>query len=165
MVGLVGIVLATLVRPEAPTVGSDCEVLSTGLLREPIAAISSLAIVVAGWVVRHHRVVPGSALLLAGAASFAAHASAHPTARALDGILAAIALTVVAWSILSDRPDRRHLAMGVGLGAIGLGVWFLTRSHAPLCDAVGPWGHAMWHLVVAAATILTFIPSQATIDG
>jgi hypothetical protein len=160
LIGLVGVVAFAALRPGSPTTGSDCEVLSTGFLREPVAALSSVLIVVAGWVIARHRIAPGAALLLTGAASVAAHATAHPMARALDGIVAATAVIVVVWSLVSDPPDRIRLGAGIGIGSIGVAVWLLTRTDAALCDAVGPWGHATWHLLVAAAAAIALTPPR-----
>jgi hypothetical protein len=160
-----GIIWFGFLRPNEPTAGSDCELLSMGLLREPVTAISSVVIVVAGWVVARHRVAPGVTLLLAGAASVASHATAHPTARALDGVLAVAALAVIVGSILSDRPDRTRLGVAVVFGSIGIVIWVLTRTGAALCDVVGPWGHATWHLLVATAVVVTFVPVRRPTDG
>jgi len=113
--GSVWVLLFVAARPEVASIGSDCEVLAAGLVREPVAAVSSLAIVAAGWFVARHRPAPGLAILLAGAASIAAHASAHPTARALDGILASVAGGAVVWSVLRERPSARRVGVGIGI--------------------------------------------------
>ena len=161
MLGTFAVAVFWVIRPDLPTAGSDCEVLSTGVLREPVAAISSLAIGLAGWFVVRHRTLPGVALILAGTASFTAHASAHPTARALDGVLAAFAVVAVIWSIVSEPPGRRRLAAGLVVGTVAIVVWVLTRSDAVLCDTVGPWGHATWHLLVAIAASVVLVPREA----
>jgi hypothetical protein len=151
-------------RPDSPTVGSDCEVLVAGVLREPVAAVSSLAITAAGWVIARHRAIPGVALLLAGLASLAAHGTAHPTARVLDGIAAGVAAAAVVWSVVTDRPDRKSLGPGILIGLVAVAVWLLTRTGAPLCDAVGAWGHAAWHVLVAAAAVAALGESRADSD-
>lgn len=152
--GLVGLVAFVVLRPDAPSAGSDCEVLSTGWFREPVASLSSLAIVAAGWWAAIRRPIAGSAVLLAGITSLAAHSTAHPTARALDGIVATLAFVTVLVSLVRSRPAPVQLVAGVLVGCLAVVAWVLTRTDATLCEAVGPWGHAVWHVLVALGLIL-----------
>lgn len=154
MFGLVGLVFFVVLRPESPTAGSDCEVLATGWLREPLATVSSLAIVAAGWWAARHRPIAGTAVLLAGLASLAAHATAHPTARVLDGLVASMAVVVVVVSLVRTRPTALRLLGGAVVGGLAVAVWVLTRTDAALCSTVGPWGHAAWHLLVAGGVVV-----------
>jgi hypothetical protein len=158
VVGAGIVVVFGAMRPDAPSPGSDCEVLSSGFLREPVTALAALAIVLAGWIAAAHRPVAGSTVMLAGWASIAAHATAHPGARALDGLTAALALIAIVWSIASDPPSRTRLIVGAGVFVAGLFVWVLTRSDGVLCDATGPWGHAGWHLLASFAVLIVSRP-------
>ena len=92
-------------------------------------------------------------MLIAGAASFAAHASAHPLARALDGILALVAVTLVALTLIAMRPGWRQIAPALAIAAAGLTIWAVSRTGAMLCDGLGAAGHATWHILIAVAVV------------
>lgn len=151
---LVGVVVFVLIRPLAPTMGSDCEVLSIGLLREPVNALSALAIVAAGWVVSRQQVAAGSALVVAGAASVAAHGSANAMARTLDGVMALVALVVICLTVVRIGPGRRRVVGAISVAIASLVLWALSRSAGPWCDALGPSGHAGWHIGMALAAVI-----------
>jgi hypothetical protein len=134
--------------------GSDCEALRSGLLGQPVNAVSSLAYVAAGlWVLRRGGPAgPAVALALVGAGSVLYHGPMPPGAGLVhDGSIAALAGTaaVVAWR-------RRRLPRPPVLGVAALGaavaVNLLTRTDAPLCSPPSLLqGHGAWHVLTAVA--------------
>ena len=146
-------------RPDNPGPGNDCEAISTGLIRQPGNASTSVVLLLAGGVlarsVHKTRRLIGFALLITGTTSMLAHTTLHPWALTTDGLAVVIALVlgVLAVTGATIRPLLMIAAAVVGAAAISL--WVLSRSGRPLCDPDAMLtGHAGWHVLVALAAVV-----------
>lgn len=141
----------------------DCELISAGLVAQPVNTVSSLFFVVVAialW--RTAWRLESVAIFLAGVGSIWFHAAPSSAGEWLHdiGLYAAIAVAALAvWQRLSDG-EPPVLAFGVfGTGAM---VWFFSRSDGPLCDPGSLLqGHAVWHGLAAVAFWLLYTRRRA----
>lgn len=145
-------------RPADPGSSSDCEAIGEGLLRQPANTLSALALVAVGVglatsIGRPKRLV-GIGAATAGTTSALAHATFHPVALTADAVGVIVALLFVGGGVVTaDSLDWLPVGSAGALAAIGVAVWAFSRTGGPLCNpdaAIG--GHAVWHLLAAAAT-------------
>ncbi|HYZ99326.1 MAG TPA: hypothetical protein VE575_11285 [Acidimicrobiales bacterium] len=141
---------------------SDCEALHDGWLGQPVNALSSVAYVVAGAYVLWRGGPRASALALGlvgvGVGSVLYHGPMPPGAEvAHDGSIVALAVAVpLGWR---RRPLRWPPTAVLVTGAAAIAVNLLTRTGAPLCRPSSLLqGHAVWHVLTAAAIALWFAP-------
>lgn len=150
----------------------DCEAVSTGLLAQPVAALTSLAFVgAAGWLAarlpasgRERWAAGGYAVLLGlvGAGSFVYHGPQPTGAEVLHDIpVALVLLTGAAVPIARWARGRPPLAPGGSRFAraaaatltAGLAAYLLGRTGSPLCrpdSVLQP--HGLWHVLTAVAS-------------
>lgn len=150
---------------------SDCEALSSGLLAQPVAALSSLAFVgAAGWLAARlpaggsGRAAAGTyagLVGLVGVGSFAFHGPQGLGAEALHDVTIGLALGLAAGVPLSRWGRRRRIlrpgggrTARVGAAALtaGLAAYGVGRTGGPLCrpdSLLQP--HAAWHVLAAVA--------------
>ena len=151
----------------------DCERLHDGLIAQPVNTASALALVAVGaWLAgrglragarpaRPASVAFGVAVAAAGIGSVDYHGPGSPAARLLhDGGLYAV-VGLVAWREVARRARRERLVnraayrAALAVTAAGLACWWAGRTGGPLCDPDSPLqGHAVWHLLSAAALAL-----------
>ncbi len=152
---------------------SDCEHIADGLLAQPVAAVSSLAFVVAGGVVlwrtrglsggQHRAAVTYAGLLAAtGLGSAVYHGPQTAGAQLMHDLPIALlvgqAIVVPLARVRSRVPvvrpgGRRVAAVAAAAAAIGLAAYAAGRTGSPLCDPDAlAQPHAAWH--AAAATSL-----------
>lgn len=152
--------------------GSDCEAISDGLLAQPVAAVSSLAFVVAGgallWHVRglprKQRWAAGTyagLMVATGVGSVAYHGPQGPGAQVLHDlpiallVAEAIAVPVARrWArVPIVRPDRRRYVAVAAAAGVAAGVAFVAgRTSSPVCDPESLFQlHGAWHLTAAGA--------------
>lgn len=165
--------MTPLTAPERGLGASDCERIADGLLAQPVAALSSLAFVVAGGVVLwrtwglsggQRRAAAAYAGLLAATGLGSAVYHGPQTAGAqlmhdlpialLVGQAIVVPLARVRSGVPVVRPGgRRVVAVAAVAAAIGLAAYTAGRTGGPLCDPDAlAQPHAAWH--VAAATAL-----------
>jgi hypothetical protein len=150
----------------------DCERLHDGLVAQPVNTASALAYVAVGaWLIgrglrpgagpgRSATVGFGLAVAAAGVGSVDYHGPGSPAARLLhDGGLYAV-VGFVAWQEVARRVGRAHLApdrrvayrVALAAAAAGAACWWVGRTASPWCDPDSLLqGHAVWHLLAAAA--------------
>jgi hypothetical protein len=149
----------------------DCERLHDGLIAQPVNTASALAFVAVGaWLAGRGlraggpsgpvTVGFGLAVAAAGVGSVDYHGPGSPAARLLhDGGLYAV-VGFVAWREVARRVGRtrlgpgRRAAYGAALAAAAAGAacWWLGRTQSAWCDPDSLLqGHAVWHLLGAAA--------------
>lgn len=135
---------------------SDCELITSGVLAQPVNAVSSAAFLVAAVFVWRRHLLGGVALAAAGVGSVLGHGDLSPVpSLAHDvGLAALVAVVVVAlWRSRSTLPWPWMLAL-----AVGAFVWTVSRTDGPWCvEAAWIQGHAVWHVLAAigAAGIIT----------
>lgn len=137
---------------------SDCEILHSGVLGQPVNSLSSLAYVAAGAYVLRRGGPPGAALALGavGTGSLLYHGPMPPGAEVVhDGSIVALLAGVLVtarrrWPAVPRPPTLAIVAL-----AAGVLVNLLTRTGAPLCrpDSLVQ-GHAGWHVLTALAAAL-----------
>lgn len=154
--------------------GSDCEQVRDAVLAQPVAAVSSLAYVVAGGLLawwwrdlprRDRRLAFGYAGLLAlsGLGSVAYHGPQPAGAGAMHD-LPIVALLAVAAGVPAARAVRRRPVLGAGAGRslviaavaapVAAAAYLAGRTGSPVChpdSLVQP--HGVWHL--ASAIVLS----------
>ena len=168
-------------RPDQPGPGSDCELVTAGIFRQPGNASTAVVLLLAGVVLFYSTQISrrrmGAGMAVAGTASAFAHTTLHPWALAADGVAAVIAI-VLGVLALRDATIRPRLMIAAAiLGSAAITLWVLSRSLRPLCDPGAIFtGHAGWHLLIAlAATVAAASladrtspakdPSRSTLDS
>ncbi|MFV0316088.1 MAG: hypothetical protein ACK5O2_03890 [Microthrixaceae bacterium] len=168
--------LSAAVKSQTGTLGdSDCEALRSGLLAQPVNAVSSLGYVAAGaWFSTRITSLPrsqrpaagayGAALVLSGLGSVAYHGPQFSGAQWLHDlpIVALVALgagvpLVRAVRSCSAVPgaDRSKLSALGAIVALSLGSYVLGRTGGPLCRPDSPLQlHGLWHIGTASAATL-----------
>jgi hypothetical protein len=142
---------------------SDCERLQSGLLAQPVNALSSLAYVAVGlWLLRRSRgqgtlVAVGIAMLGAGQGSFAYHGPQPGWAHVVhDGsalILVALIAGATVWH--TARASTRRLVFNAWKAAapwtvLAVAAYVAGRSGSPWCRPSSIWQpHAAWHVLSA----------------
>jgi hypothetical protein len=160
---------AALTDPAVRLGGADCEAVRGGLIAQPAAAVTSLALVAAGgWLLRRRpHDQPGRSLatayatlvVTAGLGSVAYHGPQPAGAQLLHDLpiplLVALAAGVPITRYLRRRPalavGGRRDAWAAGACLLGGGVaYLLGRTGSALCDPGSPVQlHGLWHLFVA----------------
>ncbi len=140
----------------------DCEALGDGLLAQPINSLSSLAFLVAAVVVWRSNRLASVSLIAVGVGSIAFHGQPS-TASSWSHDLGLAALVAVVAAELWRR--RRSLPWpALGMLAVGVGVWFVSRTGGAWCD---PWsavqGHAVWHVLAATAVVWIVAPDAVRV--
>jgi len=143
----------------------DCELISDGLIGQPVNTFSSLAFVVAAiWLgtVRPRstlRWVGSGALLLVGVGSLWFHGNGASLVHDIGLLLVVVTSLLALW-----RARNVTSAIGVGILVVGLVVWWGSRSGGWLCDPQSlVQGHALWHVLAAvgAGMILYSAPTTS----
>ena len=149
-----------------PSLGaSDCERVATGLLAQPVNAITGLGIVLAGGVLvaralraPQRRVEPlvfGASVVAMGLGSALYHGPQPSHADAVHDLSILAVLSQVAFYEVRYRLRGRPAnpaAFRVALASLGIGAvaFALGRTSSPLCDPDSPVQlHGAWHLLVA----------------
>ena len=153
------LVALQMTRPDHPGPGSDCELVTAGILRQPGNASTAVVLLLAGVALAYSpqmsRRRMGAGMTIAGTASVFAHATLHPWALAADGVatISAVVLGVLALRDATIRPRLMIAAAVLGTAAITL--WVLSRSGRPLCNSDAMFtGHAGWHVLIALAAMV-----------
>lgn len=155
---------------------SDCEDIGGGLLAQPVATLSSLAYVAAGWwLVLRYRTLPveqrrvGSLyaclLMLCGVGSVAYHGPQSSLAGPLHDvpIVLLLGMAVLTPLVRLVRGRRvlgpggtRHVMVLLGALLVGSGAAYLAgRTGGALCDPTSlVQAHALWHVGTAVALAL-----------
>jgi peptidoglycan/LPS O-acetylase OafA/YrhL len=146
---------------------SDCEALSSGLLAQPVATLSSLAFAAAAaWLAARLPARPAAVAYaglvgLVGAGSVLYHGPQWPGAELLHDVAIALVAAYGAAVPLSRRTRRRpalregggRAARAAGAAAsAGLIAYLVGRTGGPLChpgSLLQP--HAAWHVFAAVA--------------
>jgi len=151
-----------------PSLGaSDCERVATGLVAQPVNAITSLGLVLAGgWLIvralraPQRRVEPlafGASVAATGLGSALYHGPQPSHADAVHDLSILAVLSQVAFYEVRYRLKGRPVdpkALRVALASLGLGAvaFALGRTSSPLCDPDSPLQlHGAWHLLVAVS--------------
>lgn len=144
---------------------SDCERVATGLLAQPINAITSIGFVLAGgWLVaralrapqrRFEPLVFGASVVATGLGSALYHGPQPSHADAVHDLSILAVLSQVAFYEVRYRLRGRPAdptAFRVALVSLGIGTiaFALGRTSSQLCDPDSPVQlHGVWHLLVA----------------
>ena len=140
---------------------SDCELLSGGLLAQPINSWTSVAYIAVGvWILgrrvrlyRGLKTTYGLLVVALGVGSIAFHGPQPAGARWLhDLTIVSVVSFVVVYCLVSARRDlTRYLAIG-GLLLCATVLNVLGRTGGPLCDPDSPLQlHGLWHVATATA--------------
>lgn len=137
----------------------DCEAIHTGLLAQPVNALTSLAYVgVGAWLLWRGRgtgsLLYGLAVVAVGIGSFDYHGPQSPWAHGLhDASLGALGGAVVVRGPAAWR-HRSPAAIGLAVAALAAGgvLQAFGRTGGPLCAPDSLWqAHGGWHVLTAAA--------------
>lgn len=161
--------------PEGPLGGSDCEAVSDGLLAQPVAAVTSLAYVVAGvWLAwswlgagtphRRWSLLYAALLVLVGVGSVLYHGPGGSVAAVLHDLPVAALLFLAALTPVIRAGRRRPpvpvvtrkdlLALGVAVGAAVV-AYLAGRTGSPICEPTSVLQpHGVWHAGSALALAL-----------
>jgi hypothetical protein len=149
-----------------PSLGaSDCERVGTGLLAQPVNAMTSLGFVLAGGllVARALRapqrqlelLLFGASVVATGLGSVLYHGPQPANAQAVHDLsIIAVASQVAFYEVryrLRGRPvEAKAGRVALVSIAIGLAAFALGRTSSPLCDPDSPVQlHGVWHLLAA----------------
>ena len=134
----------------------DCELITDGLLAQPVNAISSLAFLVSASALVRSGLRIHAALMAALAVGSVLFHGFPSSVSSVVHDLALLALVITVVAIVFRRPSIA-LSWPMALLVGGLVVWFFSRTGGPLCDPTSTvQGHAIWHLVAAIGVTLIF---------
>lgn len=155
-------------RPGAHAATGDCERIRPGWIGQPANTASSLAFVAAALPIARHgrrtgRAAWGALALAAvveGIGSVGYHGPGGRLAKAVhDAGLVALVVAVPA-AIASEGQAFRPRTRTAALTAAAVALHALSRTGGPLCSCSSPLqGHAVFHLLAAAALASTVPPS------
>ncbi len=146
-------------RPTSPDPSSDCERIYVGLIRQPSNTLSALGLTGVGLFLitrgnRRQRIL-GIGVGIAGVGSVLAHATLHPVAMRLDGVGVAVASTAAIVALSETGTNPRRLLIATVVLVAGIVFWTGSRTGHSWCDPAAPvGGHAVWHVLVAVATLI-----------
>ena len=146
-------------RPDQPGSGSDCELVTAGVFRQPGNASTAVVLLLAGVVLFYSTQISrrrmGAGMAVAGTASAFAHTTLHPWALAADGVAAVIAIVLGVLALREATIRPRLMIAAAILGSAAITLWVLSRSGRPLCDPDAMFtGHAGWHVLIALAAMV-----------
>ena len=134
----------------------DCELITDGLLAQPVNAISSLAFLVSASALVRSGLRIHAALMAAVAVGSVLFHGFPSSMSSVAHDLAVLALVIAVAAIVLRRPSV-VLWLPTALLLGGLVVWFFSRTGGPLCDPTSTvQGHAIWHLLAATGVTLIF---------
>jgi hypothetical protein len=146
-------------RPDQPGPGSDCELVTNGIFRQPGNASTAVVLLLAGVVLFYSTQISrrrmGAGMAVAGTASTFAHTTLHPWALAADGVAVVISIVLGVLALREATIRPRLMIAAAILGSAAITLWVLSRSGRPLCDPDAIFtGHAGWHVLIALAAMV-----------
>jgi hypothetical protein len=140
----------------------DCELIRDGWLAQPVNSVSALALVLAAaWLWSGGRRAPAPFVAVAGVGSIWFHAAPSAAASWTHDLGLYGLLAVAAVEVWQAPAGRRPPFPAVAMFGVGLLVWFFSRTGGALCDPNSLLqGHALWHLLAAAAVTSLFRGSR-----
>ena len=140
----------------------DCELLRAGWPAQPINSASAVAFVLAAAVLwRREKRLAAPLALLAGVGSIWFHAAPSDAASWVHDIGLYGLLAVAAVELWRELAAGRPPLLAASLAGVGLLVWFFSRTGGALCDPESVLqGHALWHVLAAAAVVTLFTGSR-----
>lgn len=149
----------TAARPHVAT--SDCERIHPGFLGQPANALSSLAFVAAAVPIARRARATNSRAWAAVAAAAAVEGlgsvAYHGPGGRPSKVLHDVGLVALGAALAATRLQERSLRVrprAAALGAAAVALHALSRTGGPLCSCDSRLqGHALFHLVAAAALV------------
>ena len=141
----------------------DCELIRDGLIAQPVNTLSSLALVLAGFLALRRTRLGAAALGFVGFGSVLFHARPSPGSTFVHDASIVLLIAVVATAIWRRRQQLPW--PGLVTLSIGAGIWALSRTGGPICDPdAALQGHAVWHVLAAAGCWLVLTRSAISSD-
>jgi hypothetical protein len=148
--------------PRAHVAESDCERIRPSVIAQPVNTASSLALCASGaWILPRRPTTGrglalGTAAIAAGVGSAAYHGPGGRTARIVHDVTAVALCGALGAALMSPRARASRRLAAVGCLATAAAVHTASRTGRVLCRPDSVWqGHALWHVLVAAAVVLT----------